>query len=84
MKNLRIEIYKPRQKEPEKTVTIPLTSLHISLKLMPQKIKASLEAEGIDLTVCSDLTKDKNLRGTLIEIERRGETVVISVEGNNR
>ena len=84
MKSIKIEVYKPGQKEPEKTVTIPLTSLRISLKLMPQKIKASLEAEGIDLTVCSDLTKEKNLRGTLIEIERRGETVVISVEGNNR
>jgi hypothetical protein len=84
MKNLRIEIYKPGQKEPEKTVSVPLSSLDISLKLMPQKIKASLEAEGVDLTVCSDLTKEKDLRGALIEIERRGETLVISVEGNNR
>ena len=84
MKNLKIELYNPGQKEPEKTVTIPLTSLHISLKLMPQKIKSSLETEGVDLTQCEELTKEKDLRGTLIEIERRGETLVISVEGNNR
>jgi hypothetical protein len=84
MKNLRIEIYKPGQKKPEKTVTIPLTSLDISLKLMPQKIKSSLESEGVDLTVCRDLTREKNLRGTLIKIDRHGETLVISAEGNNR
>ncbi len=84
MKNLKIELYNPGQKEPEKTVTIPLTSLHISLKLMPQKIKSSLETEGVDLTQCSEFTKEKDLRGTLIEIERLGEKVVISVEGNNR
>jgi hypothetical protein len=83
MKNLRIENYKPGQKEPEKTVSVPLSSLGISLKLMPQKIKASLEAEGIDLTVCSDLTDEKNLRGVLIEIENPRERLVISTEGDN-
>ena len=83
MKNLRIEIYKPGQKEPEKTVTIPLTSLDISLKLMPQKIKSSLDSEGVDLTVCSDLTKEKNLRGVLIEIENPRERMAISAEGDN-
>ena len=83
MKNLKIEVQKPGQKEPERTVTIPITSLHIGLKLMPKKIKSSLEAEGVDLTVCSDLTKEKDLRGTLIVIECLGEKVVISAAKNS-
>ena len=83
MRNLKIEVYKLGQEKPEKTVTIPLTSLHIGLKLMPRKIKSFLEAEGVDLTQCEELTKEKDLRGTLIEIERNGETLVISIEGTN-
>ena len=81
MKNLKIEVYKPGQKKPERTITTPLTSLNMGLKLMPKKIKASLEAEGIDLSVCADLTKEKDLRGPLIEIEHTGEKLVISIEG---
>jgi len=83
VKNLKIDVQKPGQKEPEKTVTIPLTTLHIGLKLMPKKIKASLEAEGVDLAGCGELTKEKDLRGTLIEIERAGEKLAISIEGDN-
>jgi len=83
MRNLKIEVYKSRHKEPEKTVSVPLTSLDISLKLMPQKIKSFLEVEGVDLTLCSELTKEKNLRGVLIEIENPRERLVISTEGHN-
>ncbi len=83
MKSLKIEVQKPGQKEPEKKVTIPLTSLHIGLKLMPKKIKSSLEAEGIDLTRCGELNKEKDLRGALIAIERAGEKLMISAEGDN-
>jgi hypothetical protein len=39
-----------------------------------------LEKEGIDLKACEDLTKEKDLKGTIIEIETPGEKVVISVE----
>jgi hypothetical protein len=48
---------------------------------MPENVKASLEADGVDLTRCEELTKEKNLRGTLIEIENPKEKLVISLKG---
>jgi len=84
MKNLKIEVYKPGQKEAEKTVTVPLTSLQLSLELMPKNVKASLEADKIDLTRCERLTKEKDVRGTLIEIENRKEKLVISLEAQEK
>jgi hypothetical protein len=39
-----------------------------------------LDNDGIDLTECRELTKVKELRGTLIEIEQPNERMVISVE----
>ena len=80
MKNLRISVYKPGQKEPDKIISMPLSSLHIALELLPQRIRSSLESDGIDLTECRELTKEKDLRGTLIEIEQPSERMVISVE----
>jgi hypothetical protein len=84
MKNLRIEVYKPGQREAEKTVTVPLTSLHLSPELMPKNVKASLDADGINLTRCEGLTKEKDLRGMLIEIENLKEKLVISLEGQDQ
>jgi hypothetical protein len=80
MKNLRISVYKPGHKEPDKIINMPLTSLHIALELLPQRIRSSLDNDGIDLTECRELTKVKELRGTLIEIEQPNERMVISVE----
>ena len=84
MKNLTIEVYKRGQREAEKKVTVPLTSLHVSLEFMPKNIKASLDADGIDLTRCDGLIKEKDLRGTLIEIENPKEKLVISLEGQDQ
>jgi hypothetical protein len=81
MKSLKIEVYKPGQRGAEKTVTVPLTALHVSLELMPKNVKASLDADGINLTRCERLTKEKELKGTLIEIENPKEKLVISLEG---
>ena len=80
MKNLRISVFKPGQKEPDKIINMPLASLHIALGLLPQRIRSSLDNDGIDLTECSELNKVKELRGTLIEIEQPNERIVISVE----
>jgi hypothetical protein len=84
MKNLKLEVYKRGQREAEKTVTVPLATLHFSLELMPENVKASLEADGVDLTRCEELTKEKNLRGTLIEIENPKEKLVISLKGEEK
>ena len=80
MKNLRIQVYKSGQDKPEKTVTMPITSLHISLQLLPKKIKATLEKEGIELSQCSELVKVSGIKGTLVELENTNERLVISVE----
>ena len=80
MKNLRISVYKSGHKEPDKIINMPLTSLHVALELLPQKIRSSLDHDGIDLTECRELTKAKELRGTLIEIEEPNERMVISIE----
>ena len=81
MKNLILRIYKSGKPEkPETTITIPLSVLHIAIKLLPRKAKSSLEKEGIDINQCSELIKEKHLMGTLIEIENPTEKVVISVE----
>ena len=81
MKNLILRVYKPGKPEkPETTITIPLSVLHIAMQLLPKKTKSSLEKEGIDISQCSELIKEKHLKGTLIEIENPTERVVISVE----
>ena len=79
MRNLKIEVFKLGQEKPERTITMPLTLLHISLTLLPKKIISTLEKDGIDLRGCSELVKEKDLKGTLIEIENHNERLVISI-----
>lgn len=83
MKKLKIEVFRLGEKVPTKTISLPLAALHISLTLVPQKIKSSLENEGVDLTSCSELIRERDVRGMLIEIENSREKLVVSVEGNN-
>ncbi len=64
----------------EKEIVLPLSTLHVGIRFLPQKIKASLEREGIDISTSRDLTKEKGLKGTLIEIENSDECFVISLE----
>ena len=80
MKNLKIHLYKNPEEKPEKIITIPLSVLHVVSQLLPKRIKSALEKEGIDLTQCKELVKEKGLVGTLIEIENPPEKIVISVE----
>ena len=81
MKNLKIHIYKSGEDtKPEKIITIPLTGLHLAIQLVPKKIRSTLEKEGIDIGQCSELNKEKDLKGTLIEIENPNEKMVISID----
>jgi len=79
-RTLKIHIYKPGKKEPETKITIPLSSLHISEKLLPSRVKASLSNEGIDLKELSGLFAKEGPKGTLIEIENAEEKLEIIVE----
>ena len=81
MNNLKIHIYQSGDEaKPEKVITIPLTGLDMGMKLLPKKTRSALEREGMDLNQCRELIKDKDTRGTLIEIESSNEKIVISVD----
>ena len=81
MKHIKIHTYNPKQEKPVKTITIPLSTIHVSMRFLPKDIKAFLKKEGIDMGKFSDpLTKEQNLRGPFIEIENPTEKVVISLE----
>lgn len=81
MKNLKISVCKSGQEDkPEKIITMPLTSLRLAIQLLPKKVKSILEKEGIELGQCTELIKEKDLKGTLIEIESPNEKMVISIE----
>ena len=81
MENIILRVYKPGKIEkPETTITLPLSTLHISMQLLPKKIKSTLEKEEIDLSQCSELVKEETLRGTLNEIEKHVERMEITVE----
>lgn len=81
MKNLVISLYKSKsEKKPESVVTIPLTKIHIAMKILPKRIKNILEREEIDLLQCKELPKVNDLAGTLIKVENPSEIMVISVE----
>ncbi|GBC60300.1 hypothetical protein DENIS_1251 [Desulfonema ishimotonii] len=80
MQTLRIDIYKPGKNDPETRISIPLSSLNISEKLLPSKAKASLAREGIDVSELGVLFAKQGPKGTLIEIENANEKLVISID----
>ena len=81
MKNLKINVFKSKQEtKPDTVITIPLSVLHLAIQLIPKKIKSILEKDGIDLVQCSEFTKEKDLKGALIEIENPNEKIVIALE----
>ena len=79
MKELKVYVHK-KGGELETGVTVAFSVLHVAVRLLPKKIKAVLEREGIDLIKCKELVKEKDLKGTLIEIESPEEKLIISVE----
>ena len=81
MRNLKITIYKSGDDvKPEKIITIPLTAIDMAMKLLPRKTRSTLDREGIDLTQCSELIKDKDIKGELIAIESPTEKLLISID----
>jgi len=79
MKDLKIEVYKRKDDKPHTVITIPIATLHIAFRFIPKKIKSFFEAEGIDIQQSREFTKEKDLKGTIIQIENSNERVVISV-----
>lgn len=80
MQILKIDIYKPGKNDPETKIKIPLSSLSISEKILPAKVKMSLEREGIDLNELSVLFAKQGPKGILIEIENVTERIIFSID----
>jgi len=77
----KIEIYKSKSEvKPECVVSIPLKFLHVSSTLLPKKLKDILKRESIDIEPCNSFIKEKDIKGTLIEIESPNERMIISVD----
>lgn len=78
MTNLKI-IFKKRGSE-ETKVTVPLQSIHFSIKYVPKELRAQLDSLGIDIGKSAELAREKALTGNLIEIETSTFSLILSVE----
>ena len=56
MEKLILHMYESGKSKQDKIVTIPLSQLEIAPYLMPTKMKAVLQGEGIDINILSDLS----------------------------
>jgi hypothetical protein len=82
MADVKIKIFKQGESQPETTVTIPGSVLNVASRLIPKKAVAALQAEGIDLDELIKLSKNPDVRGTLVEIEehKKNEKIIIALE----
>lgn len=80
MASLNIQVFKSGQTEPETRITISLAMPQIALRLIPKSLRAKLEEEEIDLNELVTLVEKEELQGTLIEIEKPEEKLVISID----
>jgi hypothetical protein len=82
MADVKIKIFKQGESQPETTVTIPGSVLNVASKLIPKKAIAALQTEGIDLDELIKLSKNPDVRGTLVEIEehKKNEKIIIALE----
>ncbi len=82
MASLKIRTFKDGSENLDTTVTIPLNVLKVASRLMPKQAVATLEEKGFDVNQILKLSQNKNIRGTLIEIEehKKNEKVVIAIE----
>jgi len=79
MQHMILQLYEQGQQTPARTVTMPLSNLKISLRFLPANVRRSLDQDEIELESCQELIKEKELRGTLIEIANSNGKLVISI-----
>ena len=82
MADLKIRIYKHGKKQPDTTITIPGGVLKIANKLIPKQAVAVLQERGIDLGELIKLSNNREINGTIVEIEdhKKNDRIVISLE----
>lgn len=80
--SLFIRVYEDNEKKPAQTVTIPLTVLKLARSFIPNRAKAALEKEGIDLDQVMGLADQQEAPGIIFQVDdhKKKRRVVISIE----
>lgn len=67
---------------PMETISIPLTTLQIAAKFVPESVLRDIEAEGFSVEQILEATRDPEVRGTLAKIEdhKVNQTTVLTIE----
>ena len=82
MAKLKIRIFKNNEPAPDVTITVPLGVIRVASRMIPRKVQALLEDQGIDLAQIVELSQSDEVLGTLVEIEEhnKNKKIVIAVE----
>jgi len=84
MASLKIRTFKDGKTEPATTITVPLAIIHYASKIIPKKFTKALQEKGIDIDtdMIVELSQDKEIRGTIVEIEdhQKNEKIIIAIE----
>jgi len=84
MASLKIRTFNDGDTEPKTTISIPLKIVRYAKKLMPKKYTNALQEKGIDIDtdMIVELSQNKEIRGTIVEIEnhQKNERIVIAIE----
>jgi len=84
MASLKIRTFYDGNTEPATTISIPLKIVRYAKKLIPKKYINALQEKGIDIDTDTiiELSQNKEIRGTIVEIEdhQKNEKIVIAIE----
>lgn len=84
MASLKIRTFNDGKTAPKTTITVPLEIIRYAKKLMPKHFTKALQEKGIDIDtdMIVELSQNKEIRGTIVEIENhlKNEKIVIAIE----
>jgi len=84
MASLKIRTFYDGNTEPATTITVPLAIIRYAKKLMPKHLTEALQEKGIDIDtdMIVELSQNKEVRGTIVEIEnhQKNEKIIIAIE----
>jgi len=80
VQKLIIVVHQIGQEIPEARITIPIRVVKIAHKLIPNKVREELSAEGINIDdVVSALDELQDV-GTIMEVETPDKHIIIAIE----
>ncbi len=84
MASLKIRTFNDGNTKPKTTISIPLKIIRYAKKLIPKNFTKALQEKGIDIDtdMIVELSQNKEIRGTIVEIEnhQKNEKIVIAIE----